>query len=87
MDTSKSREVFEAWVLREYPNQIMGRFNNGEYYSTTVQHCWLAWQASRQELVVELPGVHADAYDPLADADYQARCREVITAQGLKVKP
>lgn len=47
MDTNKMREQFEAWVLREYPNQNMRRFNNGEYCSTTVEHCWLAWQTSR----------------------------------------
>lgn len=55
MDTNKMREQFEAWVLRDYPNQNMRRFNNGEYCSTTVEHCWLSWQASREAVVVELP--------------------------------
>ncbi|WP_095114738.1 hypothetical protein [Pseudomonas sp. Irchel 3F3] len=54
MDTNKMREQFEAWVLRDYPNQNMRRFNNGEYCSTTVEHCWLSWQASREVVVVEL---------------------------------
>ncbi|MNJ28178.1 hypothetical protein D3C77_227070 [compost metagenome] len=55
MDTNKMREQFEAWVLREHPSQNMGRFTDGEYQSTTVQHCWLSWQASREAVVVELP--------------------------------
>ncbi|WP_256819189.1 hypothetical protein [Pseudomonas putida] len=65
MDTSKMREQFEAWVLRDYPNQNMRRFNNGEYCSTTVEHCWLSWQASREAVVVELPNVvgFEGAYD------------------------
>ncbi|MEO8641876.1 hypothetical protein [Pseudomonas sp.] len=45
--TDKMREEYEAWVLSEYPNQNMGQFTDGEYFSTTIQYCWLAWQASR----------------------------------------
>ena len=47
MSNDKMREEFEAWVLREYPNQHMGRFATGEYHSTAIEHCWQAWQASR----------------------------------------
>lgn len=47
MSIEKVREEFEAWVLREYPNQHMGRFATGEYHSTVIEHCWQAWQASR----------------------------------------
>ena len=45
--TDKMREEFEVWILSEYPNQHMGKFADDEYHSTTIQHCWLAWQASR----------------------------------------
>ena len=54
MEANKMREAFEAWVLREYPNQAMGRFSDGEYHSTTVQYCWLAWQASHEAVAVEI---------------------------------
>ncbi len=47
MSNDKICEEFEAWVLSEYPNQLMGKFADGEYHSTTIQYCWLAWQASR----------------------------------------
>ncbi|MBL7231639.1 MAG: DUF551 domain-containing protein [Pseudomonas sp.] len=48
--TDKMREEFEASVLSEYPNQNMGKFATGEYQSTTIEHCWWAWQKSRQAL-------------------------------------
>jgi len=87
MDTNKMREEFEVWVLRECPNQTMGRFNDGEYHSTTVQYCWLSWQASREAVIVTLPQITGREYDPLADADYREGCREAIEAQGLRVTP
>lgn len=55
MINDKVREEFEAWVLSDYPNQHMGRFATGEYHSTVIEHCWQAWQASREALVIELP--------------------------------
>ena len=45
MDTNKMREEFEAWVLREWPEQSLARFTTGEYQGFTVEHCWKAWQA------------------------------------------
>jgi len=37
-------------------------------------------------VVVELPPVHADAYDPLAEVAYAQRCREAIIAAGGTIK-
>ncbi|MGY2320405.1 hypothetical protein [Pseudomonas azotoformans] len=45
--SEKMREEYEAWVLSEYPNQRMSKFADGEYHSTTIQYCWLAWQDAR----------------------------------------
>ncbi|WP_440062613.1 hypothetical protein ACTACQ_05250 [Pseudomonas syringae] len=50
MSIEKVREEYEAWVLSKYPNQHMGRFATGEYHSTVIEHCWQAWQASREAL-------------------------------------
>ncbi|MEQ4192112.1 hypothetical protein [Pseudomonas amygdali] len=47
MINDKMREEYEAWVLSEFPNQHMGQFADGEYHSTTLQYCWMAWQAAR----------------------------------------
>lgn len=84
MDINKMREQFEAWVLREYPNQAMGRFADGEYHSTTVQYCWLAWQASRAAVVVELP---AEWSTKIGNMLPPPAVRSAIEAQGLKVAP
>ncbi|AVI85622.1 hypothetical protein YA0016_08480 [Pseudomonas syringae] len=55
MSIEKVREEYEAWVLREYPNQHMGRFATGEYHSTVIEDCWLAWKASREALALARP--------------------------------
>lgn len=87
------REEFEAWVKSNWPNQSLDRFNplhgvtEGEYMGFTVQHCWDAWQASREAIEVELPVVYQDSPDPLYEVAYAQKCRESIEALGLKVKP
>lgn len=94
MDKQVMRAQFESWVLREYPNQNMGRFSDGEYHSTTVQYCWLSWQASREAVEVELPKEDgcrtSTTEDEAAQASYNralVECKAAIEAQGLKVKP
>jgi hypothetical protein len=99
MSIEKCREEFEASVLSEYPNQNMGKFATGEYQSTTIEHCWWAWKASREALVIELP---ASPYMPDSEpesmtgyeiGEAQGRCdmwasvREAIESAGLKVTP
>lgn len=99
MDKQDMRAQFEAWVLLEYPNQNMGRFSDGEYHSTTVQYCWLSWQASREAVEVELPSrPHASEEEQERMTDYEIglghggceewdKIRKKIKEQGLKVKP
>lgn len=76
-----SRERFEKW--------FKARFNLGEqnlseddYGSDTAQTAWMAWQASRAELEVELPAW--DEYD--ATWQYQEAAMDIIQSAGLKVK-
>lgn len=85
----KMREEFEAAVLSEYPNQNMGKFASGEYQSTTIEHCWWAWQASRASIEVELPDYTNPFYggDNFDECQYAADCEKAIEAAGLKVKP
>ena len=97
--TDKMREEFEAWVLSEYPNQRMSKFADGEYHSTTIQYCWLAWQASRAALVIDLPPAPVLPDEPeeaiddsFMDGYYAAQgmrnaCAQNIKAAGLKVTP
>lgn len=80
------REQFEAAVLNEYPNQNMGKFATGEYQSTTIEHCWWAWQASRAAVVVNLPKtIHAGGPDD--DIYWPQDVRAAIEAAGVKVAP
>lgn len=69
MDTNKmrdiSREQFEAWVSDggKYPKASE---RNGETYMLISSHAsWIAWLASREAVVVELPKVvgFEGAYD------------------------
>ncbi|MEE5088426.1 hypothetical protein V2J74_27100 [Pseudomonas alliivorans] len=85
MSIEKVREEYEAWVLREYPNQHMGRFATGEYHSTVIEHCWQAWQASREAQVIELPDQYKYA-DPGEAVHVIIDCRSAIEAAGVKVK-
>lgn len=61
-----SREQFEAWA----PNYCWK-------YSTTKELAWLAWQASRETVVVEPPELFEDDRHAVTDA---------IRAAGIKVK-
>ncbi|OPB16722.1 hypothetical protein BFW91_01155 [Pseudomonas fluorescens] len=79
----KMREEFEASVLSEYPNQNMGKFATGEYQSTTIEHCWWAWQQSRKTLVVELPQQSGANRDWNQAIRY---CHQAIEAAGVRVK-
>ncbi|MDT3718485.1 hypothetical protein [Pseudomonas oryzihabitans] len=93
---SDSREQFEAWVRENWPEQSLARFSTGEYQGFTVDHCWNAWQASRQALVVELPSrsdskymeyfpdVEGGAFNEQA---YLTDFRSAIEAAGVRVKP
>lgn len=88
---SNSREQFEAWVAgrtvcKKYGAKLH-KDSAGSYRDYRINDRWMAWQASREAVVVELPRVHADGYDPLADADYQVCCREAIQSHGLRVRP
>ncbi|MEE4087519.1 hypothetical protein [Pseudomonas viridiflava] len=82
MSIEKVREEYEAWVLREYPNQHMGRFATGEYHSTVIEHCWQSWQASREALVISMPIDVTGGLYRLAVED----CTRSIEAAGVKVK-
>jgi len=100
MNIEKMREEFEVWVKSKWPETDFGQFNDGEYCGFTLQHCWAAWQASREALVIELPKCEVDVD---SDEDYEVyeqqeclamceshtltRCRKAIEAAGLKVKP
>lgn len=89
MSDSISRQQFEEWVLREYPNQVMARFNDGEYQSWALQNAWIGWQASREALVVDLSDL-SQCFSPDNCGDWAMWLDDVkrlIEDLGLKVTP
>lgn len=85
------REDFEAWVKNhnarlcedrfDQPEEIRLDRQGGVYIWANAESAWLAWQASRAALCVELP----DSADEQAIiAIYQ--CKESIHAAGVKTK-
>lgn len=82
-DTSKIQ--FDQWHKRETQSFVAA----GEVEAAWVmegfkESMWSVWQASRDAVVVELPGVNGTEYDPLANADYREECRTAIEAAGLR---
>ncbi|MGC6230426.1 hypothetical protein VU677_06650 [Hafnia paralvei] len=74
-----SREHFEAWA----PNYCWK-------YSTTKELAWLAWQASREAVEIQLPD-RRDYEETLSDHELGFNaglelCAEAILAAGIKVK-
>ncbi|WP_434676203.1 hypothetical protein [Pseudomonas sp. D3-10] len=87
--TDKMREEFEAWVISKWPETDLGQFNDGEYCGFTLAHCWSAWQASREALVIELPdadGLNREHMLVQGFLEGVAHTRVAIEAAGLKVK-
>lgn len=97
MDTSKMREEFELNWLKRYPAHgksalIRSRIHNENYVHTRVNDAWWSWQASREAVAVELPAERRIRHTPMPDENSSynealENCRDIIEAQGLKVKP
>lgn len=93
MDTNKmrdiSREQFEAWYLEKHCGGIdrVKTCSNAPdtYYYTDTQTKWVAWQASREAVAVELPSF--EGYKDHIVRELQAAFSGAIERQGLKVAP
>jgi hypothetical protein len=88
-----NRKAFEEWAFQcawlGLSDECMARDEiNGGYYGLELHAAWLAWQASRADLVIELPDTYVAA---AMTHDWQGYCRGVIEcksaieAVGLKV--
>lgn len=86
-DTNKMRdpvrEQFEKW--KNYPLPPLN--SDGQYDKEWLQREWLAWQASRQAVVVELPSFYG--YRDFVVRELQAAFTGACETQGLRceVKP
>ncbi|MDT3605994.1 hypothetical protein [Cronobacter dublinensis] len=97
----KSREQFEAWVRIETGMNLyrtkyaLTAEEDQQYIDHDINLAWMAWQASRAAVEIELPnGVTTrEALDAGYMGDYAAgmddgieSCANAIRAAGLKVK-
>ncbi|WP_161892269.1 hypothetical protein [Pseudomonas juntendi] len=99
----KMREQFEAAYAAKstarngrFCPEVLTRGDDGEYMIPSVQSAWWAWQASREDVVVQMPDRAAEAYREEFDdveggsfneAAYIRDVRKAIEARGLKVAP
>ncbi|WP_285359892.1 hypothetical protein [Pseudomonas sp. fls2-241-TYG-175] len=81
MINDKVREQFEAWALS--CNQMIDKAN-GVYLVRSVDCLWVAWRASREALVIDLPDAWHQDRQRLMDAD---EVSETIQAAGLRIQP
>jgi hypothetical protein len=100
MDSNKMREQFEAAAksqgLSLARTQQALRFANGtsraagDYVALETLCAWWAWQASREAVVVELPKLNPEMFQPdviFGHEKARAEAREAIEVHGLKVAP
>lgn len=92
MSNERMRTEFEAWANEEigltYRNTEPEY--NDEYLDSHTQMAWMAWQASRAALVVELPKELPPVpwHSPVNSWNGGLRqARAAIEAAGVKVKP
>lgn len=96
--TDRMSEEFAAWYLAEvtesYGESVRAQAQknldwvreDGSFADPMLRLASLAWVASRESLVIELPAILAEDYDPLSNGAYREECRESIESAGLKVK-
>lgn len=90
----ESRKAFEAWIKfhsdEDEMNGKLERANSGSNYAdSTTDICWMAWQASRAAIEVELPPTVDGSNVPFAVSAWNANrveAVEAIRAVGIKVK-
>lgn len=84
MDIEKMREKFEAWWTKEHGNKPLYDYIAACYQRNSAELCWIAWQASHESLVIELPDPHPDCNPNYREGIED--CAAAIKAAGLKVK-
>ncbi|QXG27185.1 hypothetical protein [Pseudomonas viridiflava] len=80
MINDKVREQFEAWALS--CNQMIDKAN-GVYLVRLVDCLWVAWRASREALVIDLPDAWHQDRQRLMDA---GEVSEAVEAAGVRVQ-
>lgn len=89
MSTEQSREEFEQWaeLVGALPWGYLKkqRTPSGGYSVQVYVYMWEAWQASRSELLVDLP-TQEKYDDPLSAHNAINDCKDILRAAGITVK-
>ena len=96
--TDKMREEFEAWALTHFINSdsmrplVRDEEDVSEYRYSRVNMAWVAWQASREALVIELPKIiNKDWACDSSECEFMRGginlTKLSILAAGVKVRP
>lgn len=89
--TDKSRRQFEEWYFNNHSHEQkypLHKDEVGEYFYDGTRKAWIAWQASRESLEVELPEEVSHPDDYYQDG-YNKAIEDVIyllISNGVKVK-
>lgn len=86
-----SREQFEEWA--KTTNSDLGKYktgiNKGDYKNPVMRKMWLAWQASRNEVQIDLPKEMGEYQTAMEGDGWNLMRRHAVKAiesVGLKVK-
>ncbi|WP_434706898.1 hypothetical protein J3Q07_08280 [Pseudomonas sp. D4-18] len=89
--SDKMREEFEAWALSHFINSqsmqplLRDEDEPEEYRFSRVNMAWIAWQASREALVITLPNTECfGEYSQEAARVMRDSCADAIEEQGIK---
>lgn len=85
-----SREQFEEW-FSDGINEGMKVSASGGYENLITQTAWMAWQASRAAVEIELPDIedkkwHSSWHGKFRAEAFWLETRRVLNGYGLKVK-
>ncbi|MGQ6215279.1 hypothetical protein ACUNGV_25835 [Serratia sp. IR-2025] len=83
----ESRMQFEEWVSLIYSGgNLLLRFgpNKESYHQTIINGLWIAWQAARESIVLELPSEDDFVMDEAIDCLNE--CKSAIRSIGLSIK-
>lgn len=87
-----SREKFEAWIKSETgfdlwrTNYPMTKPEDQQYKDHSTNLAWMAWQASREAVEVELPCVYVSEWLSSGGVMESEDVISAIRAAGIKVK-
>lgn len=86
---SKMREEFEKWDYETFGEDDYNLDSEGNYDDNIKQQCWMAWKASREHLVIDLPiapssAMYVTVDEAKAARDAHLRVVKVLDEQEVK---